>query len=166
MRRRALSNALEGHHRRESRLGALDVRAGTYESYATATATAALLAIGAAILTGREPVELGGLLAWIFVALLAAAVSCLIVSGFRGWQAAFKPIDVIVPHRAHLVIRRAKQQRVAALDPDVLTALLVAEHRAVLVEDWKLERLKQASRFFALALIAVLVAAMLLVATQ
>lgn len=164
MRRRALSNALEGHHRRESRLGTLDVRAGTYESYATATA--ALLAIGAAILTGREPVELGGLLAWIFVALLAAAVSCLIVSGFRGWQAACKPIDVIAPHRAHLVIRRAKQQRVAALDPDVLTALLVAEHRAVLVEDWKLERLKQASRFFALALIAVLVAAMLLVATQ
>ncbi len=46
------------------------------------------------------------------------------------------------------------------------TALLVAIHRGFLVEEWKLERLKQASRSSALALIAVLAAALLLVVSR
>ena len=164
MRLRLLHQARTGYQRQEVRLDGIETRAGAYEGYATATA--GLLAIGAAVLSGGKGLQFVGALDYAFAALLLAAAWCLVLSGFRGWQAAFKRIDWFRPYESHHIVERARERDASSADLGELAALLVAEHRGFLIEDWKLERLKQASRFFALALVAVLLAALLLVVSR
>jgi hypothetical protein len=93
--------------------------------------------------------------------LLGLAVWCLVVSGFRAYQAVVKPIDWPRPYDANEIVRRASTPPDQGGDlVDELTALLVAEQRGTLLAAWKSERSRQEGRFFALALIALLVAAL------
>jgi hypothetical protein len=114
------------------------------------------------VLSGSDALQFSGALDYPLAALLLSAVWCLVVAGFRGWQAAFKRIDRAYPYKTQRLFPRLTETNIRAARRTELVALLVAEHRDSLLEDWKLDRLKQSSRFFALALIAVLLAALLL----
>lgn len=151
--------AQSGHESQEARLLSIEMRATAFESYATATA--GLVAIGAAVLSGSRPLELPIVLDLGFALLLFSAMYCLVASGFRAWQAGFKRIDRARPHDSQQALRRATEGDEAAQRAE-LCGLLVAEHRGFLLEDWKLERLKHCATFFALALIAVLLTALFL----
>jgi hypothetical protein len=154
-----------GYERQEVRVQAIEARSGAFEGYATAVA--GLVAVGAALLTGRgSPRPSEGWSGYFLLVLLMAAVWCLVVSGFRAYQAAVKRIDWPRPFESAEIISRARGgDGDAAVIRDELAALLLAEQRGDFLADWKLERLKQASRWFALALIALLVAALFLLAT-
>jgi hypothetical protein len=147
-----IERATDGHRSQEMWLQNIEARASAFGSYASAVA--GLVAVGAAILSGRDsPLPHH---------LLVSAMWCLVVSGFRGWQASYKRIDRVRPHDSS---RLASKRYVSASDRQraELAALLVAEHRGSVLEDWKLDRLKQSSRFFALALIALLAVGLLLI---
>ena len=154
-----IERAKEGHRSQEVWLQNIEARASAFGSYASAVA--GLVGVGAAILSGRDR-SLPDSLELVLVALLVSAMWCLIVSGFRGWQASYKRIDRVRPHDSWRV---ASDRYATASDYQraELAALLVAEHRGSILEDWKLDRLKQSSRFFSLALIALLAAALLLI---
>ena len=154
-----LERAKDGHRSQEVWLQNIEARASAFGSYASAVA--GLVGVGAAILSGRDR-SLPDSLQIVLVALLVSAMWCLVVSGFRAWQASYKRIDRVRPHDS---CRLASDRYGNASDCDraELAALLVAEHRGCVLEDWKLDRLKQSSRFFALALIALLAAALLLI---
>jgi hypothetical protein len=96
---------------------------------------------------------------------LTAALLCLILSGIRAYQAAAKRFGWVEPNEAARILRRAgdagDDRRRGRLD--LLTALLIATTRAELLADWKLDRFKQASRYFSFALICIIAAAVLLV---
>ncbi len=154
-----------GYERQEARVQAIEARSGAFEGYATAVA--GLVAVGAALLTGRgSPRPSEGWSGLFLLSLLLTAVWCLVLSGFRGYQAAVKRIDWPRPFESSEIIGRARVGGGdAAVTRDELAALLLAERRGGFLADWKLERLKQASRWFALALIALLLAALFLLAT-
>jgi hypothetical protein len=163
---RQVERARAGYERQETRVQAIEARSGAFEGYATAVA--GLVAIGAALLSATGSTRpSSGWSGYLLLLLLLAAAWCLLVSGFRAYQAAVKRIDWPRPFESYQIIGRARfGGGDAAIALDELAALLLAEERGNFLANWKLERLKQASRFFALALIALLVAALFLLATK
>jgi hypothetical protein len=107
----------------------------------------------------------GGVRGYALIAALVVALFCLILSGVRAYQAAAKRFGWLEPNDADRILRRAidaaDDRRRARLV--LLAALLIASTRADLLADWKLDRFKQASRYFSFALIWVIVSAVLLV---
>ncbi len=165
-----VDQAREGYERQESRVAEIENRASGYDGYAAAAA--ALAALGATLLGSDHTSAFGGVRQPLLVALLLLATACLILSGFRAWQAAAKPFDWLRPHDPSLVrLRFGADTRDPVVPRDQVTAqkhllvsLLIAAERGQLLAEWKRARFRQASRAFSLALIFVILAAVILVA--
>lgn len=151
-----------GHRSQEIWLQSIEARASAFGSYASAVA--GIVGVGAAIRSGRDrslpdPLE---------IVLVALLVSAMWVSSSRasegGKQATSASIECARTTRGDW-LRTERYGNTSDCQRAELAALLVAEHRGSVLEDWKLDRLKQSSRFFALALIALLAAALLLILT-
>jgi hypothetical protein len=91
-------------------------------------------------------------------------VYCLIVSGFRAYQVSAKRFDWSRPNECWQIVERAERGAANRLAPQrsLLAALLMAADRGQLLAEYKMERVKQCSRFFAFALICVILAALVL----
>jgi hypothetical protein len=162
IREELLRQASDGYRTQETRVAAIEAKAGAFEGYAAAAAGVA--AIGAALLGGNGDDALEGLRAYALVGAVALALLCLIISGTRAYQAAAKRFDWARPNESgQILVRRAvgggDWRRVKS---ELLTSILVAASRGELLMEWKLDRFKQASRYFSFALIWVIVAALLL----
>ena len=157
-----IHEASAGYRAHEARIAAVEARAGAFEGYAAAAA--GIAAVGAALLSGDRK-TFGGESDYALIAALVVAVFCLILSGVRAYQAAAKRFSWLEPNDADRILRRAvdaaDDRRRARLCQ--LAALLIASTRADLLADWKLDRSKQATRYFSFALIWVIVSAVLLV---
>jgi hypothetical protein len=157
-----VEQASHGYQALEGRLAAVEARSGAFEGYAAAAA--GIAAVGAALLSGDSG-TFGGSRDYALVGALVVALSCLILSGIRAYQAAAKRFGWLEPNDAESILRRALDAGADGRSGRVqlLTVLLVATTRAQLLTDWKLDRFKQASRYFSYALIWVIAAAVLLV---
>jgi hypothetical protein len=153
----------DGFRGQEARVAAVEGRAGAFEGYAAAAA--GIAAVGAALLSRGDTKTFGDPRDYALVAALVAALSCLILSGIRAYQAAAKRFDWLEPNDPEHVFARAHEapQNGHEIYRLTLTSLLIATTRAQLLADWKLDRFKQASRYFSFALIWVIAAAVLLV---
>ena len=172
-----LSQAREGYDRQESRVAEIENRASGYDGYAAAAA--ALAALGATLLGSDKTKAFGSVGQPLLIALLVAAAACLILSGFRAWQAAAKRYDWMRPNEPSVVWRRFATDAPDPPRPDpppsdppaprpgprdhLLVSLLIAAERGQLLADWKRARFRQGSRAFSLALIFVILAAIILV---
>jgi len=164
-----LDQARKGYERQESRVAEIENRASGYDGYAAAAA--ALAALGATLLGSDRASAFGDVRQPLLLSLLVAATACLIMSGFRAWQAAAKPFDWMRPHEPSLVrLRFGADARDPPIPRDqvtpqshLLVSLLIAAERGQLLADWKRARFRQASRAFSLALIFVILAAIILV---
>jgi hypothetical protein len=157
-----LRQAGDSYRMQESRVAAIESRSAAFEGYAAAAA--GIAAVGAALLSGASPGRFGSLRDYALAASLLAALVCLVLSGIRAYQATAKRFDWPCPNEVTEIVARAH----AAPQPDaarlqLLTSLLVAATRGEILADWKLDRFKQATRYFSYALIFVIAAAILLV---
>jgi len=160
VREELLQQANDGYRIQETRVAGIEARAGAFEGYAAAAA--GLAAVGAALLGGTD--KFGGRRDYFLLVVLGLAVICLVLSGFRAYQAAAKRFDWPRPNEAGRIVERADAARDdrRRLQSELLAALLLATTRGELLADWKLDRFKQASRYFSFALIWVIIAALLL----
>jgi len=161
--RALIDQAMKGHERQELRLTEIEHRASGFEGYATAVAGVA--AVGAALIGSIGDAHPSALrLSVIWIALVGAVV-CLNVSGFRAWQAAAKPFDWVRPNEPWVIVLRANSPALVA-ELDLLLSALVSADRGRFLADWKRERFMQSSRFFAIALIFVIVGALVILIHQ
>ena len=133
-----------------------------FEAYAGAAAGVA--AIGAALLAGDHGSGFGGRRDYTLAIALALAVYCLVMSGFRAYQVSAKRFDWSRPNECRHIIERASRGTAdpGATQRNLLVALLIAADRGQMLAEYKTERFKQCSRFFAFALICVILSALIL----
>jgi hypothetical protein len=154
-----LEQARDGYRALEARVAAIEARAATFEGYAAAVA--GLGAVGAALLGADE--DFSGFADWVVATALGVALICIVLSGYRAFQAAARRHDWPRPYEPEPTLARAGEPADDDRKILLIAALLLAIARGELLADWKLERFKQASRYFSLGLAAVLVAASVLV---
>jgi hypothetical protein len=155
-----LRQAGDSYQTQESRIAAIESRSAAFEGYAAAAA--GIAAVGAALLSGA-PGMFGSLRDYALAASLVTALVCLFLSGIRAYQGTAKRFDWPCPNEVTEIVARAHAAQPDAARLQLLTASLVAATRGELLADWKLDRFKQATRYFSFALIFVIVAAILLV---
>jgi hypothetical protein len=146
-----LEQARDGYERQGDRVESIERRAGLYQG--GASISGGLVLTGTSLVTGKDGMP-DGVLRWIVIVGLAIIAVFLLLSGWRAHQASVRTFAWARPNIRRKILNRAAQSEVAQAQRSLLTALLLAQDRGQIIADWKLARLKQASRYFTIAVLA------------
>jgi hypothetical protein len=155
-----IEQARDGYERQGNRVEGTERRAGLYQG--SAAISGGLVITGTGLISGKDAVSGGPLLGAVAAALIVVSV-LLLISGARAHQAAVRTFGWARPNIRRKVIDRAKLGELADVEQSLLCALLLAQDRGQVIAEWKVERLKQATRYFIGAVLASVVLSVVLV---
>ena len=152
--------AKDGLQRQLDRVHGIEQRASLYQG--GAVITGGLVLTGSGLVAGDEALD--AYLRWPALVGLVLLSLCLLISGWRAYQASVSIFDWSRPTTRWQLLERANSNDATNARRHLLAALMLGQDREALIGDWKLLRLKQASHYFAGAVFASLFVSVLFVA--
>ena len=146
-----VTQARDGYQRQGERVAGIERRAALFQG--GASLSGGLIVSGTALATEHDRLA-DPVLRWVILVGFVFVSLFLLAAGWRAYQASVYTFTWARPTIRRKILSRARKGSVAAARRSLLTALLLGQDRGQVIAQWKLDRLKQATRCFLLAVMA------------